>query len=269
MFTDNFEQTRLELLKEMKEKFRTKVYKLKRSKKDGKFIAYSDTGKVILIKNQEDLHEGFARIISYTEKEKYYIATMKNVSYDYFDGISEKELTEVFRINGYTLEYCEPIDDNNSFTVWSNLKTGSLITVETWNYEGVHHFNSINVYITTNDYTFTKFTGKLGFSSGCYDVCCFNIVNSRAEYPLHAVLSLSSNSKYWGNETPTLWHYGYANEDTDITFFANALSKLFYFKNKNLWKEFNMVSIKAYFRMAVNQGYIPPDPSIFPFKIDV
>ena len=55
------------------------IYRLKKSKRNGKLIAYTDTGKVIIPDNQGSLHYGFAKVEEFQDKGNCYIAKMKNV----------------------------------------------------------------------------------------------------------------------------------------------------------------------------------------------
>ena len=40
-------------------------------------VPYTDIDKVILIKNQADLRHGFAKVTSFVDKGKFYLATME------------------------------------------------------------------------------------------------------------------------------------------------------------------------------------------------
>ena len=71
------------------------IVKLKKSKKNGKMIAYSSSGKVILFENSKELHEGYVQITKVHEKERVYIARGQNVPFDYYYGISNDEFEEV------------------------------------------------------------------------------------------------------------------------------------------------------------------------------
>ena len=232
------------------------IFKLHKSKKNGNFIAYTTLGKVILIKNQNELHHGFAKITSFVDKGNYFLATMENVPFDFYYGyendevIPYDEFKEVLKMLDFTQEYTENIDENNIFDIWANLNTGTLVTIETWNKDGEKSYNSVNVYIPTGNTLAFGYHNIDGFSHGGYNVCCFNLVNNKMDFPLRNILSYSSNSKNWNGEHPSLWHYG---EGHDLNF-AKILSKIYNF-NDDIATIFNMKIEEAFKRYAEN-GYI-------------
>lgn len=221
-----------------------KPRRLHRSAKNGKLIAYTGYGKVIVIKNQKSLHNGFAKITSYEDAGNCFVANMENVvcdfyySYDDKDVIPYDELQKVFESFGYVHEYTEPINDNNNFHVWANLDIGSIITIEEWNNDGRKTYNSVKMWIPTHDTTFCTSIESSGFSHGGYNVCCFDLVNNRFEHPIRELLKLCDHeSKDWKGEVPSLWHYGYG-EDVD---FIKASRTLYKFKDADeIMKSFNI-----------------------------
>jgi len=222
------------------------IYLARVSKKDGRLISYDNFGRVILIKNQEDVKCGFFKVKSFETRKKCILVEAENVPYDYFDGITDAELQEIFKTCGFELEYQEPIDALNTFYVWCNRALGALITVETWNqnYEDgskYRGFNSINVTIPTNpndSFFFSRFHDRLGFYCGSGKTCTYNLVNSKSETPLRSVLSLTGHTKSWNGETPSLWHYGDRENGKEVNFY-DALCRIKKFKH-DVASEFNM-----------------------------
>lgn len=215
------------------------VIRLSRSNKTGKFVSYEETGKIILIKNQDNLKAGFARVTKVlTVKDKYTLVCAENVVYDVYTeegGISYTELCTVLENLGFVKEYQTAIDSDNVFDVWARLETGELVTLETWNKHGCRGFNTINLYIPTGNNTIFRVHRDTGISHGNYYVCCFNALHCKMDFPLHYLLSLSSQSRDWHGESPALWHYG----DGDDLDFPSILSRIFEFKD-NLNSLFNM-----------------------------
>ena len=136
------------------------IYRIRRSKKNGKLISHNEYGKVIIIKNWKSLHVGYGKVVSFENRENCILATMKNVSYDFYEEYNEKtgeveavpyeELTRILQELGFTHEYKEDIDKDNIFDVWANLNTGVLITIETWNQDGGRGYNSVKCYVPVN-----------------------------------------------------------------------------------------------------------------------
>lgn len=198
------------------------IVRIRKSKRDGKLISYDQLGKVILIKNQDDLKVGFGKVTSIVEKEKYYIATLEQTPYDIYYGydkgetIPYNELKEVLTMLNFTKELTMPIkkesyelDDGNFFEIWANLDTGDLITIETWFQDGEESYNTINLFIPTGNTLAFSFTNDYsGFSSGGRDTCCFNAIWCKDDTPLRYLLKFSSKSKDWNGDHPHLWHYG-------------------------------------------------------------
>ena len=233
------------------------VFRLKKSKKNGQFVAYTDIGKVILIKNQADLHHGFAKVTSFVDKGKFYLATMENVPYDFYFGyendevIPYVELCEVLKMNGFTHEYQTDIDKDNIFDVWANLDTGAMVQIETWNWDGEKTYNTVNVYIPTGNTLAFSAHERTGFSHGGYNVCCFNLVHNKSDFPLRNVLNCSSNSKNWNGEHPSLWHYGDKSHDMN---FAKILTRIYDFKD-DIGSMFNM-DIEGAFKRYAEHGIV-------------
>lgn len=223
------------------------IFRLHKSKKNNQWIAYTDYGKVILFKNRNELHAGFVEIISFVDRGKCFVATGKNVVKDFYYGVYNDEVIpydefkEVLKLHGFVPEYEEKIDDNNNFYVWANLELGCLITVEEWNNNGQRTYNSAKVYIPTHSsLAFDIRSEWSGFNFGGYNVCCFDIVNCRNEFPLEYVLHLSDKKNIsWKGETPSLFHYGDQKEDGNVDF-VRCLKKIYNFNDKDLWKKFGM-----------------------------
>ena len=223
-----------------------KPRRLHRSIKNGKLIAYTDYGKVIVIRNQKNLHNGFAKITSYRDAGNCFVADMENVvsdfyySYDDKDTIPYSEFQKVLKSFGYVHEYSEPINENNDFHVWANLDIGSIITIEEWNEDGRRTYNSAKMWIPTHDLTYTNIRNNtyLGLSHGGYTLCCFNLVHAKAEYPIRSILELrDKNNKDWNGEVPSMWHYGYG-QDVD---FIKAARTIYKFKDADeIIKTFNI-----------------------------
>lgn len=223
------------------------IYRLHKSKINGNWIAYTDYGKVILFKNHKSLHAGFVEITSFEDKGKCFLATGKNVVEDFYYGyendevIPYEEFKEVLKLHGFVPEYEEKIDENNNFYVWANLELGSLITIEEWNKDGKRTYNSVKVYIPTHSgLAFDVIHEWCGFAFGGWNICCFNIVNCRNEFPLEYVLHLSDKKDIsWKGETPSIIHYGDQKEDGDVDL-VRCLKKIYDFNDKDLWKKFEM-----------------------------
>lgn len=219
--------------------------RLHRSAKNGKLITYTDYGKVIIIRNQKNLHNGFAKITSYRDAGNCFVADMENVVSDFYysrdddkDTIPYSEFQEVLKSFGYVHEYSEPINENNDFHVWANLDTGSIITIEEWNEDGRKTYNTVKVWIPTHSSALAINIEYLGLSLGGYNICCFNLVNYKAEYPMRSILKLrDKDSKDWNGEVPSMWHYGYG-DDVD---FIKAARSIYKFKDANeIIKTFNI-----------------------------
>lgn len=54
------------------------VYRLHKSKKNGKMVAFTFYGKVIIIKNYRKLHYGFAKIVDVVDKGNCMTSTMRD-----------------------------------------------------------------------------------------------------------------------------------------------------------------------------------------------
>lgn len=198
------------------------VVRVHRSKKkENRKVAFTPSGKVIFIKNDKDIHFGFAEILSFVEKEKYIIATVKNVVSDFYYGYKDgetipySELVEVLKLHSFTQELKLPIDathfeltGENFFDVWANLDTGDLVTIETWNDDGVESYNSVKLYVPVNSFVGLSSNEHTGFTFGCNHMCCFDLVNCLFDFPLHMLMRCSNKSRDWKGETPSLWHYG-------------------------------------------------------------
>ena len=232
------------------------VYRLKKSRRNDKLIAYTDAGKIIIPKNQESLHLGFAKVNNFIDQRNCYVAEMENVPYDFYYGYDEgetipyDEFCEVLKNHKFKHEYQARIDDNNVFDVWANLNTGALVTIETWNKFGRKTYNSVDVYITIETEDFWKICRSRDFSDGDESVCCFNLCNSVVDRPLSIILSLSNNSRNWNGNTPDLWHYG---DGTHINF-AKALARIYDFKD-DVGTLFNMKLDETFAKYAEN-GYV-------------
>lgn len=236
-----------------------KVYRIRRSKKNGKLISYNEYGKVIIIKNWKSLHVGYGKVVSFENRENCILATMKNVSYDFYEEYNEKtgeveaipyeELTRILQELGFAHEYKEDIDKDNIFDVWANLNSGVLITIETWNQDGERGYNSVNCYVPANGlFTMRESTG---FSNGSSFLTCFNIVHNTRDFPLHECLAFNNGSMNWGGNHPALWHYG---EGYDINY-AKVLAKIRKFKDADIGERFNMQLDEAFKQYAKN-GYL-------------
>lgn len=235
------------------------IVRVKRSKKDGRLIAYTVLGKIVLFKNWSDLHCGFARIDRVLcEKKNFVLVVAQSVPYDFYsdvDGvIPYAELGEVFANLGFVREYSLPIDKKNVFEVWANLHTGDLITVETWNHGADESYNSIKVFVPTGNNTAFYARGWTGFSHGDYYVCCFSVLSCKDEEPLHYILRISSESRNWYGETPSLWHYGDGFDFDHV----EVLKRVYDFKD-NIDQLFNMrtaEAIKRFHEFGVKRGTI-------------
>lgn len=222
------------------------VYRLHKSKKNGKMVAFTSYGKVIIIKNYRKLHYGFAKIVDVVDKGNCFVATMENVPYDFYHEwgtddelvIPYDELQEVLKIHGYTHQYTEQIDEDNFFYAWANLDTGSIITIETWNRYGRRTYNSVNLYIVAHSYLYPGTHNRSGFSHGGFRVSCFNLMNCEFERPIGDLTWYNNpNTKDWGGNHPALWHYGYGQDIDHI----KAARTLYKFKDADeIIKSFNI-----------------------------
>lgn len=238
------------------------VYRIRRSKKNGKLISYNEYGKVIIIKNWKSLHVGYGKVISFENRENCIIATMRNVSYDFYREYNEKtdkmeavpyeELTHILQELGFIHEYKEDIDKDNIFDVWANLNSGVLITIETWNQDGERDYNSVNCYVPVSACGCGfRMRNSTGFSYGTSYLSCFNIVHNTRDFPLHDCLAFNNGSMNWAGSNPALWHYG---EGHDINY-AKALAKIRKFKDADIGERFNMQLDDAFKQFAKN-GYL-------------
>lgn len=237
------------------------VYRIRRSKKNGKLISYNEYGKVIIIKNWKSLHVGYGKVVSFENRENCILATMKNVSYDFYEEYNKKtgeveaipyeELTRILQELGFTHEYKEDIDKDNIFDVWANLNSGVLITIETWNRDGERGYNSVNCFVPTNGTCAFMMRNSTGFSYGSSYLSCFNIVHNTCDFPLHECLAFNNGSMNWGGNHPALWHYG---EGHDINY-AKALAKIHKFKDADIGERFNMQLGNA-FKQYAKSGYL-------------
>ena len=237
------------------------VYRIRRSKKNGKLISHNEYGKVIIIKNWKSLHAGYGKVVSFENRENCILATMKNVSYDFFMEYNEKtgeveavpyeELTRILQELGFAHEYKEDIDKDNIFDVWANLNSGVLITIETWNKDGERGYKSVKCYVPMNG-TFTMPMCKsTGFSNSNSYLSCFNIVHNTRDFPLRELLAFNNGSMDWRGSHPALCHYG---EGHDINY-AKALAKIRKFKDADIGERFNMQLDEAFKQYAKN-GYV-------------
>ena len=232
------------------------IVRIYKSKRDGKLIAYAPTGKVILIKNRENLKIGFGKIVSIAEKEKYYVATLEQIPYDIYYGYEDNEtipyseLKEVLITLNFTQQLTLPIDANNFFEVWANLSTGDLITIETWNYYDEKTYNSINLYVPTGNLLAFSVRENSGFSHGGHNFCCFNVINCEYDTPLHTLLRYSSKSKDWNGAHPALWHYG---DGHDLNY-AEILRRIYDCKD-DIGNLFNM-KIEESLKRYKEHGYV-------------
>lgn len=236
------------------------VYRIRRSKKNGKLISYNEYGKVIIIKNWKSLHVGYGKVVSFENRENCILATMKNVPYDFYEEYNEKtgeveavpyeELTRILQELGFAHEYKEDIDKNNIFDVWANLDSGVLITIETWNRDGERGYNSVKCYVPVSGCAFAM-RESTGFSYGTSYLSCFNIVHNTRDFPLHDCLAFNNGSMNWAGSSPALWHYG---EGHDINY-AKALAKIRKFKDADIGERFNMQLDDAFKQYAKN-GYL-------------
>ena len=221
------------------------VYRIYKSQKSGKPIAYTSYGKVILITNK--VHCGYGKVTSYVDKGNYFFAKMENVPYDFYHGydndetIPYDEFQQVLTMHGYTHQYTESINDNNNFYVWANIKTGSIITIEEWNYDDERTYNSVEMYVVTDEvYRFAN-AKTSGFSFGNPYISCYNLVFSELENPMKFVESLWKGSKDWKGKTPNLWHYGYKRNTTGSIDFIKAIKTIYKFKDsREIIESFNI-----------------------------
>lgn len=198
-------------------------------------------------------------MVSFENRENCILATMKNVSYDFYEEYNEKtgeveavpyeELTRILQELGFAHEYKEDIDKDNIFDVWANLDSGVLITIETWNQDGERGYNSVNCYVPANGlFTMRESTG---ISSGSSFLSRFNIVHNTRDFPLHECLAFNNGSMNWGGNHPNLWHYG---EGHDINY-AKALAKIRKFKDADIGERFNM-QLDDTFKQYAKNGYL-------------
>lgn len=234
---------------------KNQVYKIERSHKNNKLIAYTDAGKVIIPKNQKSLHLGFAKVNNFIDKGNCYVAEMENVPYDFYYGYKDDEdipydeFCEVLKSYNFKHEYQTKIDNTNFFDVWANLDTGSLITIETRDKSGIKTYYNIYVYITIDKKDFRKMCRSCGFCNGDESVCCFNLCNIAIDKPLSKILSFSNNSRNWNGNTPDLWLY----VERDINY-AKALARIYDFKD-DIGTLFNM-KLDEKFAKYAEYGYV-------------
>lgn len=216
------------------------IVKLKKSKKNGKLIAYSDIGKVILFDNSKDLHAGYAEITKVHEKETVYIAHGRNVPFDYYYGIPNDELEEVLKnlgfVEEYTKEFMYDTGDGeypNKFTVYANLDRKMLLSVETWNTKDRESCNSINLTFAVDTFGASWHAlERYGFSHGDGKTSTFNIVSSTISFPLHKIMDLQSRVSGWGGNTPSLWCYADGTPDVlpdGFQFYIDAAKRIYDF----------------------------------------
>ena len=71
------------------------IIRIKKSKRDGKPIAYDRNGKVILLRNRDKLRYGYGKVTSIYEKTAYYTATAENCICDFYMGGTDEETISV------------------------------------------------------------------------------------------------------------------------------------------------------------------------------
>lgn len=218
------------------------IAKLKKSKRDGKLIAYNRDGKVILFDNSRDLHKGFVEITKVQEKKTAYIAHGRNVPFDFYCGIPHAEFEEVLKnlgfVEEYTKEFMYNTDDEeypNKFKVYANVSRKMLITVETWDTKDEESYNSVNITFAINVLGMHwRVLENYGFSHGGGSISTFNLVNNTLDFPLHRVMDLQMKVDDWNGHTPSLWCYADGQPDVypdDIKFYIDAANRIYDFKD--------------------------------------
>lgn len=199
------------------------IIRIKKSKRDGKPIAYDRNGKVILLRNRDKLRYGYGKVTSIYEKTAYYTATAENCICDFYMGgtdeetISVEEFEQVLSMKGFTKEYEELIEnssvfdtstDDDVFQVWANLETGAMVIFATRYTEENHHnyYDKVEVIIPVSGFDYTGVHSSLGLYNHTNSVEYYSL-NDFAEFPLKKILLRSNNSRDWGGAAPSLYHY--------------------------------------------------------------
>lgn len=238
------------------------IVKLKKSKKNGKMIAYSSSGKVILFENSKELHEGYVQITKVHEKERVYIARGQNVPFDYYYGISNDEFEEVLKELGFVEEYTREFNYDtgdgeypNKFKVYANIDRKMLLTVETWNTKDEESYNSINLTFAVNTLgTIWHVLERYGFSHGGGNTSTFDLVRSTLDFPLHKIMDLQLGVNGWNGNHPSLWCYadGHPDEYPSCNqFFIDAAKRIYEFHD-DIDKLFDIRTAEAIERYKEN-----------------
>lgn len=182
--------------------------------KDGKLIAYTDYGKVIIPINKVKC--GYAKVIEIVKiSEKYILVKMENIIKDYYDDISYEEFKEVLKINGYKIGFDRPFESKHEYgtehqILAYNLSNGIVIVAET--FYGSKTFNTIKAYCP--NVKVSAFLRHRLMSQGNESMTVFDLCYGRNfETPLTHINSLVENKFWSSNEDINLWTY--ADSDND------------------------------------------------------
>lgn len=215
-----------------------------REGKDNRLVSFTPYGKVILL-NGKGLRPGYAEVLSIEEKEKYFIAKVKNVVEDVYPYIGYEEFLNVLETQGFTLGY----DITFKYETYSNVRqdgevieevrtehqilayrldTGLVVVAETW--EEGKSFNTIRVYMPgVNGVRMLLGHGRMR--------CAFTGNATMAEFDLAGTdcIGLASFVEYarklqktniWSEDnTPNLWNYAESDRDYPSTVYGNMWGK--------------------------------------------
>lgn len=208
------------------EDLKSQVFRVKKSRDSKGKVCFTNSGKVIIIQNSDKVKFGFCKIKSFVEKDRYILAKVENVVYDFWSEVDEEipyeEFAQVLVNRGFTKELRVNISEeylrnnpemtpDNFIEFWANLSTGCLVSIETYNTTDRKWYNSVDVNIPVHSHggaTRVYFgSEKLGASSCFSPIIDYCITFSEVDFPLERVLRLSDNIPNWEGRTPKLWSY--------------------------------------------------------------
>lgn len=187
--------------------------------KYNRMVAYTDTGKVILL-NGDNIKEGYVELLTIEERDNCIIADAKNVIYDTYSNIDYKTFLQVLPVCNFKIGYdirftksdndCESVGIEHQIFAY-NMETGIIIVAET--FDECKVFNAINVYIPNVNGLVLSSNRMKGFISGSFDMAEFNIANTSV-MTLRKLLNFAEHNQKetngvknrWGIAcTPSLW----------------------------------------------------------------
>lgn len=169
------------------------LFRMGKKLKDGKdsYVSYTKAGKVIIGTNCTKT--GFYRLVETKEREYSILAKVEPVYYDYYNGMTYKDLKKLLTIRGYNIAFEMPFKYNSSreFRLVVYNRTLNLVIIAD-TIEGGTKFNSIRCYSYHRSKQLDNWVHKnlLVFDSDT--VTCFDITGSSYHFqtPLQEVEKL-------------------------------------------------------------------------------